>query len=78
MAGLLAFHAHPDDETTSTGGTLARYAEAGEPVVVVTATDGAVGEIHNYENAEELKPRLAEIRAEEMVKRGGRVGDHES
>ncbi len=74
MAGLLAFHAHPDDETTSTGGTLARYAEAGEPVVVVTATDGAVGEIHNYENAEELKPRLAEIRAEEMANAAGVLG----
>lgn len=67
MAGLLAFHAHPDDETTSTGGTLARYAEAGEQVVVVTATDGAVGEIHNYDNPEELKPRLAEIRSDEMA-----------
>ncbi len=67
MAGLLAFHAHPDDETTSTGGVLARYSEAGEQVVVVTATDGAVGEIHNYENPEDLKPRLAEIRSEEMA-----------
>ncbi|MEA2003053.1 MAG: PIG-L family deacetylase, partial [Actinomycetota bacterium] len=37
MPGLLAFHAHPDDEVTSTGGTLARYAAAGEQVVVVTA-----------------------------------------
>ncbi|MBP1631825.1 MAG: hypothetical protein H6Q11_113, partial [Acidobacteria bacterium] len=26
MPGLLAFHAHPDDESLSMGGTLARYA----------------------------------------------------
>jgi len=37
VPGLLAFHAHPDDESLSMGGTLARYADAGEHVVVVTA-----------------------------------------
>ena len=67
MPGLLAFHAHPDDEATSTGGVLARYSEAGEHVVVVTATDGAEGDIHNYDNPDELRPRLAEIRAQEMA-----------
>lgn len=66
MAGLLAFHAHPDDEVTSTGGTLARYARAGEEVVVVTATDGAEGEIHNYDDPEAIRPRLAEVRAGEI------------
>lgn len=67
MPGLLAFHAHPDDEVTSTGGTLARYAAAGEQVVVVTATDGAEGEVHNYEDHEAIKARLAEVRAEELA-----------
>lgn len=67
MPGLLAFHAHPDDEVTSTGGTLARYAAAGEQVVVVTATDGREGEVHNYENPEEIKARLDEVRAEEIA-----------
>ena len=52
MPGLLAFHAHPDDEVISTGGVLARYARQGEQVVVVTATDGAEGETHNYEDPE--------------------------
>lgn len=66
MPGLLAFHAHPDDEVTSTGGILAKYAEAGEQVVVVTATDGAEGEIHNYDNPDELKSRLVEMRAVEV------------
>ena len=68
MPGLLAFHAHPDDEVTSTGGVLARYAEAGIQVVVVTATDGAEGEIHNYENPDELRPRLVELRSQEIAR----------
>ncbi|MCP4964301.1 MAG: hypothetical protein GY926_03610 [bacterium] len=67
MPGLLAFHAHPDDEVTSTGGTLAKYAAAGEQVVVVTATDGAEGEVHNYDNADEIKQRLPEVRAQEIA-----------
>ncbi len=68
MPGLLAFHAHPDDEVTSTGGVLARYSRLGEQVVVVTATDGAEGEVHNYDNPEELRPDLVKIRAEEVAK----------
>ena len=68
MPGLLAFHAHPDDEVTSTGGVLAKYSQSGEQVAVVTATDGAEGEIHNYENPDSLRPRLVEMRAEEIAK----------
>lgn len=67
MPGLLSFHAHPDDEVTSTGGTLAKYAEAGEQVAVVTATDGAEGEVHNYDNPDEIKPRLVEVRQKELA-----------
>ena len=37
---LLAVHAHPDDETITTGGTLARYAAEGVRTVVVTCTRG--------------------------------------
>jgi len=40
---LVAFHAHPDDEALTTGGTLAKAAAEGHRVVLVTATDGAVG-----------------------------------
>ena len=54
MSSLLAFHAHPDDESVSTGVTLAKYADEGHRVVVATATDGSAGEIHNYDNPEEL------------------------
>ncbi len=68
MATILAFHAHPDDESVSTGVTLAKYADEGHRVIVVTATDGSAGEIHNYENPEELFPKLAEMRKEELEK----------
>lgn len=43
--GLLAVHAHPDDETLSTGGLLASWAAAGRPVCVVTCTRGERGEV---------------------------------
>ncbi|WP_055525258.1 PIG-L deacetylase family protein [Streptomyces graminilatus] len=38
---LLAVFAHPDDESLSAGGTLARHAAAGARTAVVTATWGA-------------------------------------
>ncbi|MFL6105661.1 MAG: PIG-L deacetylase family protein [Marmoricola sp.] len=40
---LVAFHAHPDDESLLMGGTIARAAAEGHRVVLVTATDGAAG-----------------------------------
>jgi N-acetyl-1-D-myo-inositol-2-amino-2-deoxy-alpha-D-glucopyranoside deacetylase len=42
---LLAVHAHPDDESITMGGTLARYAALGVPVTLVTATLGEQGEL---------------------------------
>ncbi|WP_433218992.1 PIG-L family deacetylase [Dactylosporangium sp. CS-047395] len=39
----MTFHAHPDDETLLTGGTLARAAAEGHRVVLVTATLGEAG-----------------------------------
>ncbi|MEV4450486.1 PIG-L deacetylase family protein [Streptomyces mirabilis] len=41
---LMVVHAHPDDEASRTGGTLARYAAAGVRTVLVTCTDGAQGD----------------------------------
>lgn len=40
---LVSFHAHPDDESLLTGGTLALAAAAGHRVVLVTATEGGRG-----------------------------------
>jgi len=45
MATAVFFHAHPDDECLTTGGTMARLAAEGHRVVLVTATDGALGEV---------------------------------
>lgn len=45
MATALFFHAHPDDEAISTGGTMARLAAEGHRVVLVTATAGELGEV---------------------------------
>src|SRR5690606_31898258 len=38
--GIMFVHAHPDDETVSTGATMAHYATAGVPVTLVTCTLG--------------------------------------
>ncbi len=40
---VVSFHAHPDDESLFTGGTLARLAAEGNRVVVVVATLGEAG-----------------------------------
>jgi LmbE family N-acetylglucosaminyl deacetylase len=42
---LVCFHAHPDDEVISTGGTIARAAAEGHRVVLVVATNGEHGEV---------------------------------
>ncbi|HEY5856125.1 MAG TPA: N-acetyl-1-D-myo-inositol-2-amino-2-deoxy-alpha-D-glucopyranoside deacetylase [Aldersonia sp.] len=42
---LVLVHAHPDDETITTGGTIARYVRAGVDVTVVTCTLGEEGEV---------------------------------
>jgi LmbE family N-acetylglucosaminyl deacetylase len=41
---LMAVHAHPDDEATTTGGVLAKAAAEGIRTVLVTCTDGACGD----------------------------------
>lgn len=42
---LLLVHAHPDDESITTGGTIARYAAEGADVTVLTCTLGEEGEV---------------------------------
>ena len=45
MGTLVCFHAHPDDECISTGGSIARASAEGHRVVLVVATNGDFGEV---------------------------------
>jgi LmbE family N-acetylglucosaminyl deacetylase len=60
------FHAHPDDETIATGGTMARMAAEGHRVVLVTATAGELGEVPDgfLDPGEDLATRRAKELAE--------------
>ncbi|WUL63896.1 N-acetyl-1-D-myo-inositol-2-amino-2-deoxy-alpha-D-glucopyranoside deacetylase [Amycolatopsis sp. NBC_00345] len=60
---LLLVHAHPDDESITTGGAMARYAAEGAEVFLVTCTLGEEGEI--------VPPRLAELAAGAADQLGG-------
>src|SRR5919197_832847 len=64
MLTLMAIHAHPDDETIQCGGVLARYGAEGVETVLVTCTDGAVGEISDPALAS--PENLAEVRSREL------------
>jgi len=61
---MLLVHAHPDDETISTGATMAKYAAAGDGVTLVTCTLGEEGEV--------LVPELEHLAAN----RDGGLGEH--
>ena len=45
MATFVFFHAHPDDESIATGGSMAALAEAGHRVILLVATKGEHGEV---------------------------------
>ncbi|HEY0451172.1 N-acetyl-1-D-myo-inositol-2-amino-2-deoxy-alpha-D-glucopyranoside deacetylase [Actinophytocola sp.] len=65
---LLLVHAHPDDESLWTGGTIARYAAAGVQVTLVTCTLGEEGEI--------IPESLRELAADCADQLGGyRIGE---
>jgi N-acetyl-1-D-myo-inositol-2-amino-2-deoxy-alpha-D-glucopyranoside deacetylase len=64
---FMAVHAHPDDEAITTGGVLAKYADEGMKTVLVSATRGEEGEIHDPDlDPEEAKERLGSIREAEL------------
>ena len=42
--GLMAVHAHPDDESLWTGGVLAQHVAEGRPTAVITCTNGEPAE----------------------------------
>jgi len=62
---LLLLHAHPDDETITTGGLIIDALAQGAQVLVVTATAGECGEVLNSE-VEIGQNSLAELRATEL------------
>lgn len=65
---LLLVHAHPDDETITTGATMARYVAEGAAVTLLTCTLGEQGEI--------LVPELAGLDAAQADQLGGyRIGE---
>src|SRR5712671_3706460 len=73
MATLLLVHAHPDDEAISTGGVMMKAKAHGHRVVLVTATRGEAGEIYNMDE-DSSRPRLGEIRTEELKAAGEILG----
>ncbi|PPF25641.1 PIG-L family deacetylase [Rathayibacter rathayi] len=65
---VVAVHAHPDDETITMGGTLARLTAQGASVTVVTATRGECGEVIPEDLAPlEGSAELAAHRTTELV-----------
>jgi N-acetyl-1-D-myo-inositol-2-amino-2-deoxy-alpha-D-glucopyranoside deacetylase len=65
---LLLVHAHPDDESITTGATMAYYAAQGVQVTLLTCTLGEEGEI--------LEPQWAELAADRADQLGGyRIGE---
>jgi N-acetyl-1-D-myo-inositol-2-amino-2-deoxy-alpha-D-glucopyranoside deacetylase len=56
---VLFLHAHPDDESLFTGGTIARLARAGASVVLVTATMGELGTCRDPRDRPDAAERAA-------------------
>ena len=67
---MMAVHAHPDDEASSTGGVLAAYSAQGIRTVVVTCTNGEFGDapggikpgLNGHDEQAVAEHRLAELR----------------
>jgi LmbE family N-acetylglucosaminyl deacetylase len=66
---LMTVHAHPDDEAIGTGGILARYSSEGVRTVLVTCTNGELGDapggIKPGEDGHDEKT-VVELRREEL------------
>ena len=71
---LLAVHAHPDDESSGTGGVLCLARRQGHTTILVTCTNGELGEakgparrLQPQTNADDRR-RLANLRCQELVR----------
>src|SRR5215813_15275203 len=77
---LMAVHAHPDDESSGTGGLLRLAAERGHTTVLVTCTNGDLGDVKDPRLR--LDPRqypadrqrLAEVRHRELQRAAALLG----
>jgi LmbE family N-acetylglucosaminyl deacetylase len=69
---LVTFHAHPDDESIATAGTMARAKAAGHRVVLVVATRGELGE--HAPDALEPGETLTERRVAEQLEAAQYLG----
>src|SRR5687768_10706797 len=65
----MAVHAHPDDESSKGAATMARYADEGARVLVVSLTGGERGDILNPAmDLPEVHGRIHEVRRDEMAR----------
>jgi N-acetyl-1-D-myo-inositol-2-amino-2-deoxy-alpha-D-glucopyranoside deacetylase len=66
---VLFVHAHPDDETIVTGGTIAKLVDSGAAVTVLTCTRGERGEVipPELKHLEGKRAELAEFRSGELA-----------
>jgi len=71
MKKLLLVFAHPDDESFSCAGTVAKYVKAGWRADLIVATRGEAGESGPYKATGE---RLGDIRQKEVEKAGEILG----
>ena len=77
---LLAVHAHPDDESSGTGGILRLAAEQGHTTVLVTCTNGELGDVRlralrlNPRDNSAHRQQLAQIRRGELTKAAAVLG----
>jgi LmbE family N-acetylglucosaminyl deacetylase len=72
---LMSVHAHPDDETISAGGVMAKAVAEGHRVIVVTCTRGEQGEIVvPAMDTPDNHRRLGELRAAELEAAMGELG----
>ncbi len=72
VATILYLHAHPDDESMLTAGSMARAKANGDRVILVTSTNGEEGEYP--EGFVSSKEELAEVRRKEVAASAAIIG----
>ena len=73
---ILGIFAHPDDEVFCAGGLLAQAAARGAETMVVSATRGEAGQIHDTQAA--TRYTLGQVREQELHRAGRHLGVDET